>query len=236
MTRRARRWSISRAIWRPGARRAAGGRARPARDRFGLVIDFSQSVRTAARLRHKVCQIRSRKHAGDRPCAEPSSLPWCLCWSWRDWPIVFLLPGLSVARQEPSKLEVSSPPICCMHSVPAEAAAKANPLMAQPDAADIRAGHDLFTAECETCHAYDGGGRTEIGGGAFPRPPVLKVALHVHVGRRDFLSYPQRHPEHGDAGLEFPGPPGLAAGAYMRHLPIVVAARAAGCRRSRPPP
>ena len=29
---------------------------------------------------------------------------------------------------------------------------------------------------------------------------------------RDFLSHPQRHPEHGDAGLEFAGPPGLAAG------------------------
>src|SRR3954462_14881951 len=75
----------------------------------------------------------------------------------------FELPGLSVARNEPSGMEVSLATWMLKKSVPAEAAAKSNPLNARPDAADIRAGHDLFTAKCETCHAYDGGGRTELG-------------------------------------------------------------------------
>src|SRR3954467_12367458 len=88
-----------------------------------------------------------------------------------------VLPGLSVARNEPSKLEVNIASYLLRHSVPASAKAMANPLGAKPDPAAIRAGHDLFTQKCEGCHAYDGGGRTEIGGNAFPRAPVLRIAV-----------------------------------------------------------
>ena len=87
---------------------------------------------------------------------------------------VWLLPGLSVADQEPSPLEVKIATWLLNHSVPASAANASNPLGARPDPAEIRAGHDLFTKKCETCHAYDGGGKTEIGAGNFPRPPVLR--------------------------------------------------------------
>src|SRR5690349_14992035 len=71
-----------------------------------------------------------------------------------------VLPGFSAARNEPSRLEVRLATFMLKHSVPASEAAKTNPLNAQPDAANIRAGHDLFTAKCAACHAYDGGGRT----------------------------------------------------------------------------
>jgi predicted CXXCH cytochrome family protein len=87
------------------------------------------------------------------------------------------LPGLSVARQEPSKFETEVATWLLRHSVPASAAAAFNPLGAHPAMADIRAGHDLFTKKCETCHAYDGGGKTEIGAGSFPRPPVLHTLM-----------------------------------------------------------
>src|SRR5689334_6423810 len=87
------------------------------------------------------------------------------------------LPGFSVARNEPSKLEVNIATYLLEHSVPASAKAMKNPLGAKPDPAAIRAGHDLFTQECETCHAYDGGGRSEIGGNSFPRAPVLREAV-----------------------------------------------------------
>jgi predicted CXXCH cytochrome family protein len=87
------------------------------------------------------------------------------------------LPGLSVARQEPSKLEVDVATYLLRHSVPDSVNAMNNPLGAHPDPAAVRAGHDLFTAKCETCHAYDGGGRTEIGGNAFPRAPVLRTLV-----------------------------------------------------------
>ena len=91
-------------------------------------------------------------------------------------PFYFLfLPGLSVARQEPSKLEVADATYLLQHSVPASAKAMVSPLGAHPDPAAIRAGHDIFTAKCETCHAYDGGGRTAIGGNSFPRAPVLRI-------------------------------------------------------------
>ena len=90
---------------------------------------------------------------------------------------VVILPGLSAARQEPSKLEVAIATYLLQHSVPDSAKAMASPLGARPDPAAVRAGHDLFTAKCETCHAYDGGGRTEIGGNAFPRAPMLRAAV-----------------------------------------------------------
>src|ERR1700753_3092827 len=68
-----------------------------------------------------------------------------------------VLPGLSVARQEPSKLETGIAQFLLKHSVPAGEAAKTNPRAAHPDAADIAAGRELYTAKCEACHAYDGG-------------------------------------------------------------------------------
>jgi predicted CXXCH cytochrome family protein len=106
-----------------------------------------------------------------------------------------ILPGLSVARQEPSRLETSVATFLLHQSVPVSAREAVNPLGAHPDPAEIRAGHDLFTAKCETCHAYDGGGRSEIGGNSFPRAPVLRRAVvslsdgeifyHIHNGIRN---------------------------------------------------
>ena len=88
-----------------------------------------------------------------------------------------ILPGLSVARQEPSRLETEIATWLLRHSVHASAVNAPNPLGAKPDPAEIRAGHDLFTKKCETCHAYDGGGKTEVGGGNFPRPPILHALI-----------------------------------------------------------
>ncbi|HEY1877812.1 MAG TPA: c-type cytochrome, partial [Rhizomicrobium sp.] len=88
-----------------------------------------------------------------------------------------VLPGLSVARQEPSRLEVGLATWLLHKSVPAAARDAVNPLGAHPDPAALVAGHDLYTAKCETCHAFDGGGRSEIGGNVFPRAPVLRAAL-----------------------------------------------------------
>jgi len=134
-----------------------------------------------------------------------------------------VLPGLSVARQEPSRLEVRIATFLLKHSVPADQAAKTNPLAAHPDAADITAGRALYTAKCEACHAYDGGGKTEIGSGAFPRPPVLKVALtsmsdgeifyHVRNGIRNTAM----------PAWNFPDRKLWQLVTYLRHLPIVVA-------------
>ncbi|HXJ00535.1 MAG TPA: c-type cytochrome [Micropepsaceae bacterium] len=87
-----------------------------------------------------------------------------------------LLPGLSVARAEPSTLEVQIATWLLHASVPDAAKALPNPLGSKAEVADVTAGRELFRQKCEVCHAYDGGGKTEIGAGVFPRPPVLHAA------------------------------------------------------------
>ena len=88
---------------------------------------------------------------------------------------VLVLPGFSVARQEPSEFEVAVATWLLRHSVPASASRLENPL--KSDKAAIAAGTGLFRQKCELCHGYDGGGKTEIGSGAFPRPPALREAV-----------------------------------------------------------
>jgi len=88
-----------------------------------------------------------------------------------------VLPRLSVARQPPSRLEVGIATFLLHHSAPSEARDAVNPLRARPDAAALTAGRDLYTSKCETCHAFDGGGRSEIGANVFPRAPVLREAV-----------------------------------------------------------
>jgi predicted CXXCH cytochrome family protein len=134
-----------------------------------------------------------------------------------------ILPGLSVARQEPSKLEVAVATYLLSHSVPASAKAMVNPLGARPDPAAIAAGRVLFTKKCETCHAYDGGGRTEIGGNAFPRAPVLRAAVtsmsdgeifyHIRYGIRNTAM----------PAWDFPDNQVWQLVSYLRNLPTVAA-------------
>ncbi len=87
----------------------------------------------------------------------------------------WLVPGLSSARTVPPKLEIAIATWLLHQSVPAAARAAINPLGS--DAADIVAGRDLFRENCEICHAYDGGGRTRIGGREYPQAPPLRVAV-----------------------------------------------------------
>src|SRR5882672_169022 len=88
-----------------------------------------------------------------------------------------LLPGLSIARKEPWELEVQVATWLLHASVPTSAKRVANPLSTAADSPSVAAGRDLFRQKCEVCHAYDGGGKTEIGSGAFPRPPALRAVI-----------------------------------------------------------
>ena len=82
-----------------------------------------------------------------------------------------VIPGLSSARREPRPIEVSIATWLLHESVPAATREQVNPLGGDP--ADIAAGQSLFRQKCETCHAYDGSGKTEIGAGEYPRPTAL---------------------------------------------------------------
>jgi len=133
------------------------------------------------------------------------------------------LPGFSVARQEPSKLEVSVASFLLKHSVPADQAAMKNPLAAHPDAADIVAGRALYTAKCEACHAYDGGGKTEVGSSVFPRPPVLKVAVQYLSDGEIFYHVRNGIRNTAMPAWNFPDREMWQLVSYLRHLPIVAA-------------
>src|SRR5258706_9046073 len=88
-----------------------------------------------------------------------------------------LLPGLSIAREEPWGLEVQVATWLLQASVPNAAKRVANPLNTAADSPSVAAGRDLFRQKCEVCHAYDGRGKTEIGSGTFPRPPALRALV-----------------------------------------------------------
>ena len=83
-----------------------------------------------------------------------------------------VISGLSSARRGAPAIEVAVATWLLRESVPADDKARVNPLGRDP--ADITAGQDLFRQKCEVCHGYDGGGKTEIGAGEYPRPPTLR--------------------------------------------------------------
>jgi predicted CXXCH cytochrome family protein len=136
----------------------------------------------------------------------------------------WLLPGLSIARKEPPALETSVATWLLRHSVPAGDQQKRNPL--GHDVADITAGRELFRQKCESCHAYDGGGKTEIGAGTYPRPPVLRTLVasmsdgeifyHIRNGIRNTAMPAWSMPDRQVWQLV----------AYVRHLPLVASLEA----------
>ncbi|HEX4637272.1 MAG TPA: cytochrome c3 family protein [Rhizomicrobium sp.] len=134
-----------------------------------------------------------------------------------------ILPGLSVARQEPSKFEVAVATYLLDHSVPSSAKAMTNPLGARPDPAAVEAGHRLFTQKCETCHAYEGGGRSEIGGNSFPRAPVLRIAAASMSDGEVFYHIRNGIRNTAMPAWNFPDDKVWQLVAYIRRLPMVAA-------------
>jgi mono/diheme cytochrome c family protein len=132
-----------------------------------------------------------------------------------------LLPGLSVANKNPSRLEVNIATWLLRNSVPASAVHAVNPLGAHPDPAEVRAGHDLFEKKCEICHAYDGGGKTEIGAHAFPRPPMLRSAAASLTDGEIFYHIRNGIRNTAMPAWNFPDRQIWQLVSYIRNLPIV---------------
>jgi predicted CXXCH cytochrome family protein len=132
-----------------------------------------------------------------------------------------MLPGLSVADREPSQMETEVATWLLHQSVPEGEKLRANPLGPHPDQAAIVAGRDVFQQKCEICHGYAGDGKTEIGGGVYPRPPALRdvvsampdgeIFYHIRNGIRNTAMPAWRLP---DAQL-------WQLVAYVRNLPGV---------------
>ena len=87
----------------------------------------------------------------------------------------YITTGGLIARQKPSTAETSIARWAVRTSVPESAKKMQNPLAADNAASeDVSAGEQLYKQKCETCHAYDGSGKTEMGAGLYPPPLDLR--------------------------------------------------------------
>ncbi len=133
-----------------------------------------------------------------------------------------VISGLSSARRGAPAIEVAVATWLLRESVPADDKARVNPL--GRDSADVTAGQDLFRQKCEVCHGYDGGGKTEIGAGEYPRPPTLRsmnimaltdgeIFYHIRNGIRNT----------GMPAWSMPDAQVWQLVLYLRHLPAIAA-------------
>jgi predicted CXXCH cytochrome family protein len=130
------------------------------------------------------------------------------------------VPGLSIAAKEPPAAETLIATWLLHQSVPDDAKRSVNPL--KDDPAGIAAGHDLYREKCETCHAYDGGGKTTIGAGEYPRPPALR-SFAIQATSDGELFYHIRHGirNTGMPAWNLPDRQIWQLVTYIRHLPEV---------------
>ena len=131
-----------------------------------------------------------------------------------------LLRGLSSARREPPALEIAIATWLLHESVPEGERYRVNPLGDDP--ADIIAGRAVFQQKCEVCHAYDGGGRTEIGAGLYPRPPKLPPLLAATLSDGEIFYHIRNGIRNtGMPAWNMPDREIWQLVAYLRHLPRV---------------
>ena len=111
------------------------------------------------------------------------------------------------------------------HTVPASQRALKNPLSTAAGGADVIAGREVYRSKCQLCHGYDGGGKTEIASGQYPRPPDLRSAQEVQQMSDGELFYHIRNGirHTGMPAWELPERKLWQASAYLRNLPKTAA-------------
>jgi mono/diheme cytochrome c family protein len=146
------------------------------------------------------------------------------------------VPGLSIAAKEPPTAETLIATWLLHQSVPDDAKKAVNPL--RGDAASIAAGHDLYRDKCETCHAYEGGGKTTIGAGEYPRPPALRsFAIQAIPDGELFYHIRNGIRNTGMPAWNLPDRQIWQLVSYLRHLPEVAPMQPeAAMTPARPPP
>ena len=86
----------------------------------------------------------------------------------------YIVSGGLIARQKPPAVEKSVTRWILRVSVPESAKILKNPLRADTGGENLSAGRELYKQRCETCHGYDGSGKTEAGVGLYPPPLDLR--------------------------------------------------------------
>jgi predicted CXXCH cytochrome family protein len=152
------------------------------------------------------------------------------------WLYTSFVPGLSIALQEPPVAETVIATWLLHQSVPDTAKNAVNPL--KDDLASIAGGRDLYREKCETCHAYDGGGKTTIGAGEYPRPPALRsFAIQAIPDGELFYHIRNGIRNTGMPAWNLPDRQIWQLVSYIRHLPEVASLIpvAAAAEASAPP-
>src|SRR5260221_3760725 len=130
----------------------------------------------------------------------------------------------SSAREDAPAREASIVQWLLHYTVPANFRAMKNPLSTAAGSADVCAGPEVLRCKCELCHAYDGGGKTEIGSGQYPRPPDLRGADVQRMSDGELYYHLKNGIRHtGMPAWTLPDRKLWQLSAYLRHLPRVAA-------------
>ena len=76
------------------------------------------------------------------------------------------------AADEPSSLEIAVARRLRNFSIPGSARSQTNPWPPTPE--NLEQARGSFMGRCSICHGFDGGGRTQVGRGLYPKPPDLR--------------------------------------------------------------
>jgi predicted CXXCH cytochrome family protein len=130
----------------------------------------------------------------------------------------------SSARGNAPALEANLAQWLLLHTVPASQRAVKNPLSTAAGSADVAAGQELYRSKCQSCHAYDGSGRTEIASGQYPRPPDLRSTAVQRMSDGELFYHIKNGIRHtGMPAWELPDRRLWQVSAYLRNLPKVAA-------------
>jgi predicted CXXCH cytochrome family protein len=142
----------------------------------------------------------------------------------------------SSAREDAPMLEARIAQRLLHYTVPAEFRAMKNPVDVTAGSADVEAGHQVYTQKCEICHAYDGGGKSEIGSGEYPRPPDLRAADVQRMSDGEIFYHLKMGIRHtGMPAWTLPDRKLWQVSAYLRNLPRVAALSPQLASEERPP-
>jgi mono/diheme cytochrome c family protein len=149
----------------------------------------------------------------------------------------FLHDGLS-ARARPNRLEIRVARNVRHLVIPASAQATQNPVLASAE--DLRDARLHFADHCAICHANDGGGKTMIGEGLYPKPPDLRLPQTQNLSDGELFWIIEN-------GIRFTGMPAFSNGGehggtqdswklvhFIRHLPHLTAAERIEMERYNP--
>jgi mono/diheme cytochrome c family protein len=145
--------------------------------------------------------------------------------------------GLS-ARATPNKLEITIARNARRLAIPSNARQAQNPLLASQD--DLRDARLHFADHCAICHANDGGGKTMMGAGLYPKPPDLRLPETQNLSDGELFWVVEN-------GVRFTGMPAFSNGGehggaldswklvhFIRHLPHLTAAERIEMERYNP--